>query len=64
MVRILAAIEAMQHGQVLSALLCREPMFLIPELQKRGHQWQGGFEPDGTTYKILVRVAGNSEPVA
>lgn len=64
MVQILAAIEAMQHGQVLSALLCREPMFLIPELQKRGHRWQGGFEPDGTTYKILVRVAGNSEPVA
>ncbi|WP_417417964.1 DUF2249 domain-containing protein [Hoeflea sp.] len=64
MVRVLAAIEAMQHGQVLSALLCREPMFLFPELEKRGHQWRGGFEPDGTTYRILVRVARNSEQVA
>ena len=57
MVRILAAIEAMNAGEVLSALLCREPTFLLPELEKRGHAWRGGFEPDGTTYKILVRVA-------
>lgn len=64
MVRILAAIETLQHGEVLSALLCREPMFLFPELEKRGHQWRGGFEPDGTTYRILVRVARNSEQVA
>ncbi|HEX7005998.1 MAG TPA: DUF2249 domain-containing protein [Alphaproteobacteria bacterium] len=56
MVRILAALEKMKPGEVLSALLCREPMFLLPELAKRGHAWRGGFEPDGTTYKILVRV--------
>ena len=56
MVRILAALEAMEPGQVLSALLCRKPMFLIPELTTRGHAWHGGFEPDGTTYKILIRV--------
>ncbi len=56
MVRILAATEAMKEGEVLSALLCREPMFLLPELAKRGHGWRGGFEPDGKTYKILVRV--------
>jgi TusA-related sulfurtransferase len=56
MVRILAATEAMTEGEVLSALLCREPMFLIPELAKRGHAWRGGFEPDGKTYKILVRI--------
>ncbi len=56
MVRILAATEAMKEGEVLSALLCREPMFLLPELAKRGHCWHGGFEPDGKTYKILVRV--------
>jgi TusA-related sulfurtransferase len=56
MVRILAATEAMKDGEVLSALLCREPMFLIPELAKRGHAWRGGFEPDGKTYKILVRI--------
>jgi uncharacterized protein (DUF2249 family) len=56
MVRILATTEAMKKGEVLSALLCREPIFLLPELAKRGHAWRGGFEPDGKTYKILVRV--------
>lgn len=64
MVRILAAVETMQRGQVVSALLCREPMFLFPELERRGHQWHGAFEPDGTTYKILVRVTGDSNKVA
>lgn len=56
MVRILAAIETMKEGEVLSALLCREPMFLLPELAKRGHGWHGAFEPDGKTYKILIRI--------
>lgn len=56
MVRILAATEAMGEGEVLAALLCREPMFLFPELAKRGHAWRGAFEPDGKTYRILVRV--------
>jgi len=56
MVRIMAATEAMKPGEVLSALLCREPIFLFPELAKRGHSWRGGFEPDGRTYKVLVRV--------
>lgn len=56
MVRILAATEAMAHGEVLSALLCREPIFLFPELAKRGHSWRGAFEGDNTTYKVLVRV--------
>ncbi|MEH6950998.1 DUF2249 domain-containing protein [Nitrobacter sp. NHB1] len=56
LVRILAATEAMARGEVLSALLCREPAFLLPELAKRGHAWHGGFEPDGKTYKILIRV--------
>ena len=58
MVRILAATEAMQSGEVLRALLCREPMFLLPELAKRGHAWRGAFEPDGTTYRILIRIDG------
>ena len=56
MVRIMAATEAMKDGEVLSALLCREPIFLLPELDKRGHAWRGGFDPDGTTYRVLVRV--------
>ena len=56
MVRTLAATEAMQAGEVLSALLCREPIFLLPELEKRGHGWRGGFDRDGTTYRLLIRI--------
>ena len=59
MVKILTATESMTPGEVLSALLRREPTFLFPELAKRGHAWRGGFEPDGTTYKVLVRVGAS-----
>ncbi len=61
MVRILAAREEMQHGEVLSALLAREPFFLFLELEKRGHEWRGAFEPDGVAYRILVRVGAPRE---
>lgn len=61
MVRILAATEELDSGQVLSALLGREPTFLFPELAKRGHAWRGDFEPDGTTYKIFVRVGRRTD---
>jgi uncharacterized protein (DUF2249 family) len=61
MVRILAATESMQRGEVLSALLCREPMFLFPELAKRGHRWRGAFEAGGKTYKLFVRVGSGVE---
>lgn len=64
MVRILAAAETMKEGEVLSALLCREPVFLLPELAKRGHGWRGGFEPDGTTYKILICIGAGREAAA
>jgi uncharacterized protein (DUF2249 family) len=60
LVRILAATELMKPGEVLSALLCREPIFLLPELAKRGHSWRGGFEPDGKSYRILVRVGASA----
>ena len=56
MVRILAATETMTSGEVLAALLCREPVFLFPELAKRGHCWRGAFEPDGKTYRVLIRI--------
>jgi uncharacterized protein (DUF2249 family) len=62
MVRILAATEKMAPGTVLSALLCREPIFLFPQLAKRGHAWRGGFEPDGVTYKVLVRIGAGQGP--
>ncbi|MDI3468857.1 MAG: hypothetical protein OJF62_000920 [Pseudolabrys sp.] len=64
MVRILAATEAMQAGDVLCALLCREPVFLLPELAKRGHAWRGDFEPDGKTYRILVRIGAAGRAAA
>lgn len=57
MVRILAAAETLPPGLTLSALLRREPVFLFPELARRGHQWRGGFAPDGGTYELTVRVA-------
>lgn len=64
MVRILATTETMGSGEVLSALLCREPLFLFPELAKRGHTWRGDFEADGKTYKVLVRVGNTPEAAA
>ena len=61
MARILEATERLKAGEVLSALLLREPRFLFPELAKRGHQWRGGFDPERTTYKILIRVGSAKE---
>ncbi|WP_242224873.1 DUF2249 domain-containing protein [Shinella zoogloeoides] len=56
MVRILAAVEAMEPGEVLFAVLSREPVFLFPELTRRGHQWAGNFDETGAAYRILVRI--------
>ncbi len=56
MVRILAAADQLAPGETLSALLRREPVFLFPQLEKRGFRWLGGFTPDGTTYELTVRA--------
>ena len=56
MVRILAAAEKLGPGETLSALLRREPVFLFPQLEKRGYRWLGGFSPDGATYELSVRA--------
>jgi uncharacterized protein (DUF2249 family) len=56
MVRILAAADKLSPGETLSALLRREPVFLFPQLEKRGFRWLGGFTPDGTTYELTVRA--------
>lgn len=61
LVRTLAAVEELQPGEVLSALLCREPVFLLPKLNERGHEWRGGFESDGKTYRLLVRKGAGKE---
>lgn len=55
MVRTLAEIEKMKQGDVIEALLEREPVFLYRELAKRGHSWKGGFDGDGKTFRLLVR---------
>jgi uncharacterized protein (DUF2249 family) len=56
MVRILAAADKLGPGETLSALLRREPVFLFPQLEKRGFRWLGGFTPDGGTYELTVRA--------
>ncbi|HEY8335488.1 MAG TPA: DUF2249 domain-containing protein [Tardiphaga sp.] len=64
MVRILVAIESMAAGEVLSAWLCRKPVFLFPELAKRGHAWRGADDPDGAIYRILIRVGASQRAIA
>lgn len=54
MPRILAALEEIAEGEVLFALLSREPMRLFPELAMRGHAWAGNFTADRKTYRILI----------
>lgn len=60
MVKVLGAAEAMQRGEVMEALLDREPTFLFPQLVQRGHEWRGGFDPDGAAYRLLVRIGTGS----
>jgi uncharacterized protein (DUF2249 family) len=64
MEKILAATQAMAPGEVLCALLRREPLFLFPELAKRGHKWRGDFEADHKAYKILIRVGDKAQAAA
>lgn len=61
MIDILAALEQMTAGEVLFALLGREPIFLFPELRTRGHEWVGDFDESGTAYRLMVR-AGTGQP--
>jgi hypothetical protein len=56
MVHILAELERMTRGDVLFALLHREPLFLFPELERRGHEWVGNFDETGSAYRIMIRV--------
>lgn len=60
MVRILATLETMANGDVLFALLGREPIFLFPELQARGHAWVGELDETGEAYRLTVRAGGQS----
>lgn len=60
MVQILAALEHMAEGEVLFALLGREPILLFPELQARGHAWDGSFDQTGHTYRLMIRAGAPS----
>lgn len=53
---ILARLETMAEGEVLFALLGREPLFLFVELQARGHAWAGDFDETGDNYRLMVRA--------
>lgn len=55
MVKIMHALETMPAGEVLFAVLGREPIFLFPELMKRGHQWVGNYDQAGTAFRIMIR---------
>lgn len=61
MARILSKTELMDPGEVLFALLSREPVFLMPELEKRGHQWVGNYDESGTAYRMLIRIGEAQE---
>jgi uncharacterized protein (DUF2249 family) len=56
MVRILQALDEMKSGEVLEALNDREPLFLYPELEKRGHAVKTERQPQG--YRLLIRLGG------
>jgi uncharacterized protein (DUF2249 family) len=61
MVRILSELETMSSGEVLFAVLAREPLFLFPELTKRGHKWAGNYDSAGTAFRIMVKRGANGE---
>jgi uncharacterized protein (DUF2249 family) len=59
MVRILQALDDMKSGEVLEALNDREPLFLYPELEKRGHAVKTERQSQG--YRLLIRLGGRAE---
>ena len=61
MVRLLAEAERLDAGEVIFAVLSREPVFLFPELTSRGHQWVGNFDATGNLYRIMIRIGSRAE---
>lgn len=55
MTRILAKLRAMHPGEVLFAVLDREPVPLFEELAKSGHEWIGDFSRDRASYRMMIR---------
>lgn len=59
MVRTLEVLERMGPGETLAAILPREPIFLLEELEARGHRWRGATEADGS-YRVVI-LAGEGQ---
>lgn len=57
MVRILETLEAMRSGDVVEAINERDPVFLYPELAKRGHAIRVEPRNDGG-FRIVIRHGG------
>lgn len=55
MVKTLEAVERLDAGQTVAALLPREPLFLFKEIDARGLAWRGEFAPEGH-YRIVIRA--------
>ncbi len=60
MVRLLSEAERMEPGEVIFAVLSREPLLLFPELTRRGHQWVGNFDTTKTFYRIMIRIGSDA----
>lgn len=58
MEKVLSRIGLMEPGEVLFAVFSEEPVFLMPELEKHGHQWVGKPDTNGSGYRMLIRVGG------
>lgn len=56
MEKVLSRVDLMEPGEVLFAVFAREPVFLMPELEKRGHQWVGNYDDSGSVYRMLIRI--------
>lgn len=56
MSKVLSRIELMEPGEVLFAVFDREPVFLMPEIEKRGHRWVGSFDGGGKVFRMLIRI--------
>lgn len=59
MEKVLSRIDLMEPGEVLFVLFSDEPVFLMPELEKLGHQWVGKPDMNGSNYRMLIRVGGH-----
>ncbi len=56
---ILRLLGRIDEGAVIFALFSAEPHFLVPELEKAGHQWVGNFDASGEAYRMMIRAGAH-----